>query len=176
MKRKMALYIATSLDGYIAGPDDDLNWLSSVQSPGEDYGYGAFIKNVDTVIIGRKTYEKVLSFGIDFPHRERKCFVISRTRTGTDGLVTFYGGELRKLIQRLQNEKGGTIFCDGGAEVIFELIKEDLIDQYIISVIPVFLGKGTPLFIRDRPFQYLQFEKVLSFPSGLVQLWYHRKR
>ena len=75
--RKVIVYIAQSLDGFIAKPDGDIQWLSIVEKEGEDYGYNAFVESVDTVFMGRKTYEKVLSFGIEFPHKGRKCYVLT---------------------------------------------------------------------------------------------------
>ena len=171
-KRKLVLYIAMSLDGYIAGPDDDISWLSSVERPGEDYGYSEFIKTVDTVIMGRRTYDKVLSFGIDFPHASRKCYVLSRSKTGSDENVEFYGGNVADLIAKIRQEEGKDIYCDGGSEVVYELMKKDLIDRYIISIIPVFVGNGTPLFKEGRSFRELKLINTKSYPSGLVQLRY----
>ena len=71
--RKIILYIAVSIDGYIAGPEDNLDFLSIVESPPEDYGYSNFVSTIDTVVMGRKTYDKVLGFGIEFPHKGREC-------------------------------------------------------------------------------------------------------
>lgn len=76
--RKVILYIAMSLDGYIATENNELDWLSIVEVQDEDYGYEKFVKSVDTVIMGRKTYDKVLSCGVDFPHKRRRCYVVSR--------------------------------------------------------------------------------------------------
>jgi Dihydrofolate reductase len=77
MPRQLILHIATTLDGYIAKEDGDISFLTIVESPGEYYGYSEFIKTIDTVIMGRKTYDKVLSFGGEFPHRDKKCYVLS---------------------------------------------------------------------------------------------------
>ena len=170
--RKVVLYIATSLDGYIAGENDDLSFLSMVEKLGEDYGYNDFIKTVDTVIMGRKTYDKVLSFGIDFPHRDKKCYVLSRTRKGADENVEFFNGDISVLIHSIRKTDGKDVFIDGGAELVFELMKQDLIDRYIISIIPVMLGNGTPLFKPGRPQQNLKLIDSKIFPSGLAQLWY----
>ena len=87
--RKVVLYIAVSDDGFITKEDQNISWLPMVERPGEEYGYEAFVDTVDTVIMGHKTYDKVLSFGIDFPHKDKKCYVISRTRSGSDENVTF---------------------------------------------------------------------------------------
>ncbi|MEQ9440595.1 MAG: dihydrofolate reductase family protein [Cyclobacteriaceae bacterium] len=173
MKRSVVLYIAMSLDGYIAGEDDNLDFLSMVETPGEDFGYADFQKDVDTLIWGRKTYDKVMSFGIDFPHADKKCYVLSQSKTGKDEHVT-YVSDVKKLIEQLQQEPGKAIYCDGGGETVFELLKHSLIDRLIISVIPHLLGSGTRLFKDGRPEQKLTFKRSITYPSGLVQLWYDK--
>jgi dihydrofolate reductase len=172
MNRKVVLYIAMSLDGYIAKDEDNLDFLSVVETPGEDYGYAAFQTEVDTLIWGRKTYDKVLSFGIPFPHKDKRCIVLSRTRAGKDENVEFYNGSVRDLVAELRQQPGKNIYCDGGGDVVYELLKEKLLDRLIISVIPHLVGKGVRLFKDGRPEQALTFVRSSTFPSGLVQLWY----
>lgn len=172
--RKLILYIATSLDGYIAKPNDDLSFLSIVEQEGQDYGYADFIKTVDAVIVGRKTYEKVISMGYDFPHADKNAYIITRTPRPNIGSVKFYTGDLKSLIDRLKSEDGKNIFCDGGAEIVNELLKDDLIDEFIISVIPILVGNGTKLFKAGRPEQKLELVSVKSFDKGLTQLHYRR--
>ena len=172
MERQVILYIAMSLDGYIAKDDDNIDFLSVVDTPGEDYGYKAFQQEVDTLIWGRKTYDKMLSFGIDFPHKDKKCYVLSRTKIGKDDNVEFFGGDIRDLIAKIRSEEGKHIYCDGGGEVVFELLINNLIDRMIISVIPYLVGSGIRLFKDDRPEQKLKLVRSITFPSGLVQLWY----
>jgi dihydrofolate reductase len=173
-KRNVILYIAMSLDGYIAKEDDNIDFLNSVELPGEDYGYASFLKNVDTIIWGRRTYDVVLSFGTDFPHRDKKVYVISRTRTGKDEYVE-YAKDVRLLVENLQQTSGLDIYCDGGSELVFELLKHSLIDRLIVSVIPHLLGNGIRLFKDGRPEQQLKLKQSITFPSGLVQLWYEKK-
>ena len=175
-ERKVVLYIAQSADGYIAKEDGSLDWLNIVEKAGEDYGYANFVETVDTVIMGRKTYDKVLSFGIDFPHKGRKCYVWSASRTGSDENVTYFNSDLKELILKLKNEPGKDIFIDGGAALVTELMKQDLIDRYILSVIPVFIGSGIRLFKDSGNELGLELARCSSFSSGLVQLWYNRKR
>lgn len=175
MSRKVVLYIATSLDGYIATNDGDLNFLSSVEQEGEDYGYYDFVKSVDAVIVGRKTYEKVLSMGFDFPHTDKEAYIITRTPRPSIGSVQFYTGKLKSLVEELKSKEGKNIYCDGGAEIVNELMKHDLIDEYIISVIPVFLGDGIRLFKDGRSEQKLELLSAKSFDKGLVQLYYRQK-
>ncbi len=174
--RKVILYIAMSLDGYIARENDDIDWLSMVENPPEDYGYAAFVQNVDTVIMGRKTYDKVCSFGIEFPHKGRKCYVLSRTKTGADENVEYYSGNLESLILDLKNTEGGNIFVDGGAETVNELLKLGMIDEFIVSIIPIFLGSGIRLFKDGRPEQKLKLRGSTEYAAGLVKLWYEKDR
>ena len=174
--RKVSLFIATSLDGYIAKPNDDLSFLKLVEKEGEDYGYAEFTADIDTIILGRKTYDYVLKeIGPShYDNGQRDVYVITRTERPSIDRTTFYSGELTGLVNRLKSEKGKNIYCDGGAEIINELMKHDLIDEYIISVIPIFLGNGTRLFKDNRPEQQLDFISAKSFESGLTQLRYKR--
>jgi dihydrofolate reductase len=174
MSRQVVLYIAMSLDGYITKEEDNIDFLSIVDRPGEDYGYVAFETEVDTLIWGRRTYDKLLSFGIPFPHKDKRCIVLSRTRTGKDENVEYYNGALKDLIAELQQQQGKTIYCDGGGDIVYELLKEALIDKMIISIIPHLVGNGVRLFKDGRPEQYLKLTRSSTFPSGLVQLWYER--
>lgn len=174
MSRKVVLYIAMSVDGYIAKHDDDLSFLSMVEKEGEDYGYGEFINSVDAVIVGRKTYDKVLSMGFDFPHADKDAYIITRTPRPAIGSVKFYTGSLKDLIHQLKSQEGKNIFCDGGAEIANELLRENLIDELIISVIPILLGDGIRLFKDGRPEHTLELVSVKSFEKGLVQLCYRK--
>jgi len=176
--RKLSLFIATSLDGYIAKPNDDLSFLNVVEKEGEDYGYAEFTANIDTLIIGRKTYDYVLENvgSSHYDNGQRDVYVITRTERPKLGRTTFYTGNLKELVQQLKSENGKNIYCDGGAEVINELLKYDLIDEFIISIVPVLLGNGTRLFKDGRPEQQLEFVSAKSFDTGLTQLYYKRKR
>jgi dihydrofolate reductase len=173
-QRKLILYIATSLDGYIAMPNDDLGFLSMVDQEDQDYGYEEFVKTVDTVILGRKTYDKVISMGIDFPYGDKEVYIITRTPKQDVGSIKYYSGDLKALVSRLKSKEGKNIFCDGGSDIVNELLKEDLIDEFIISIIPIIVGNGTKLFKDGRPIQKLALISVKSFDKGLAQLHYHR--
>jgi len=176
--RKLSLFIATSLDGYIAKPNDDLSFLNVVEKEGEDYGYAEFTANIDTLIIGRKTYDYVLENvgSSHYDNGQRDVYVITRNERPKLGRTTFYTGNLKELVQQLKSENGKNIYCDGGAEVINELLKYDLIDEFIISIVPVLLGNGTRLFKDGRPEQQLEFVSAKSFDTGLTQLYYKRKK
>ena len=167
-----------SLDGYIAKPNDDLSFLKLVEKEGEDYGYAEFTKTIDTLIIGRRTYDYVLKeIGLShYDNGKRDIYVITRTERPQVGRTIFYTGNITKLVKQLKSEKGKNIYCDGGAEVINELLKHDLVDEFIISVIPVLLGNGTRLFKDGRPEQTLEFIEAKTFETGLTQLYYKRKK
>jgi dihydrofolate reductase len=172
--RKVILYIACSLDGYIARPNDDLSFLSLVRKEGEDYGYSDFIRSVDTVILGRKTYDWVMTQVPEFPHADKESFIITRTARPATGKVNFYTGDPGQLVANLKKAKGKNIFIDGGAETVNELLKVDLIDEFIISIIPVLLGEGIRLFKDGRPESNLKLVDSKQFDTGLVQLHYKR--
>ena len=175
--RKISLFIAMSLDGYIAKPNEDLSFLKLVEKEGEDYGYAKFTSKIDTIIIGRKTYDYVVKeIGAShYDNGQRDIYVITRTERPQVGRTTFYTGNITELVKQLKSENGKNIYCDGGAEVINELLKHNLIDEFIISVIPVLLGNGTRLFKYGRPEQALEFIRAKSFETGLAQLHYKVK-
>lgn len=167
-----------SLDGYIAKPNDDLSFLELVEKEGEDYGYAEFTSTIDTLIIGRKTYDYVLKHvgPSHYDNGQRNVYVITRTEKPNVGKTTFYTGNLTELVKQLKSENGKNIYCDGGAEVINELLKHDLIDEFIISIVPVLLGNGTRLFKDGSPEYTLELVTTKTFDTGLTQLYYKRKK
>ena len=173
---KLILYISMSLDGYLATNDDDLSWLSVVEQEGEDYGYVDFCATIDSYIVGRKTYDKILELtGGHFPQAEEfDCYVITRTSQEKKDGITFYDGDLKELIRKLKAKGGKDIYCDGGAELVNMLMQENLIDEYRISVIPLLLGEGKPLFKGGTPGINLKLISSKSYSSGLVHLHYSR--
>lgn len=177
-QRKVILYISMSVDGYIATHDDDLSWLSVVEAEGEDYGYTAFNETVDTYIVGRKTYDKVLSLtGGVFPQaNQHACYVVTRQERKDENGVRFYNGDLGELIASLRKKEGKHIYCDGGAEIVQLLMEKQLIDEYIISIIPVLLGSGKRLFKGPTPTADVETVGGKTFPSGLIQVHYRKKK
>lgn len=170
--RKLILYISCSLDGYIAKPNDNLDFLNLVQRDGEDYGYNQFVQTIDTVIVGRKTYEWIIGQGYDFPHTDKECFIMTRQHKPKEGHLTFYNGDLTELVYHLKRKPGKNIFCDGGAEIVNLLLRERLFDEMILSVIPIVVGEGIRLFNDHKSEQVLNLISVKNFDSGLVQMHY----
>lgn len=175
-KRKLILYIACSVDGYIAKPIDDLSFLKCVEQEGEDYGYFDFVNQVDTVIVGRNTYQWILDQGMEYPHKDKTCFIITRTPQESIDNIHFYTRDLEELVNQIKAKPGKDIYCDGGAQVVRLLLEKQLIDELIISVIPMLLGDGKKLFDPLYPEQDLDLINSKSFSSGLVQLHYAVKR
>jgi dihydrofolate reductase len=174
VQRELILYIAQSLDGFIAPPDEDLSFLSIVAVEGEDYGYADFVASCDTVIMGRRTYDKVASMGVPDPHPGRTLYVITRTLKPSQGEIHFRGGDVVDLVRSLKAQAGKHIYCDGGAQLIHILLQHDLIDRYIISTVPVLLGGGIRLFQEGRAMRKLELVESRRFASGLVKSEYRR--
>jgi len=172
--RNVIVYIAMSLDGFIAKENGDIEFLSMVEKEGEDYGYHDFIKTVDTVIVGRKTYDKIISLVHNFPHQDKESYIITRTKRPDQGNIIFYNEDLQSLIEKLKSKEGKNIYCDGGAEIIHELLQINQVDEFYISIIPVLLGSGIHLFKDSGPGLKLKLKRSITFESGLVQLHYTR--
>lgn len=170
--RSVILFIATSLDGFIARPDGRIDWLFTDQ----DYGYTAFYSGVETIVMGRKTYEQARSFG-DYPYPGKETYVFSRSREGQrDEHAAFIAEDAFRFIGRMKARPGRTIWLVGGADLIKDFVTQDLIDEYVISVHPLILGAGIPLFPAPLPPQRLIFRDCTSFNSGLLQVSYSRRR
>jgi dihydrofolate reductase len=167
--RKIVLYIACSLDGYIAGSDDDISWLFD----DDDYGYHDFLASVDTVLMGRRTYDLALRMG-PFPYAEKECYVFSRSLMGGDENVEFVDLPVKQFVGQLREREGKDIWLVGGSELISNFMAAGIVDEFIVSVHPIVLGSGIPLFRTGTPTCQLRLEGVRSFPSGLVQMQYLR--
>lgn len=174
-QRKVILYIALSIDGYIAAPGDDLDFLSVVQREGEDYGYSELLAATDTLITGRKTYEWVVKEVGTYPNQDRKVYVIGSSSPTIVGNIEWYQGDVAELIHRLKQVNSDKhIFCEGGAQLASSLLRAGLIDEMILSVIPVIIGDGIRLFERSIGKTALRLVKSRQFDSGLVQLHYEK--
>ena len=168
---KVVLYIASSVDGYIARPDGAVDWLFQEG----DYGYSEFIASVGVVLMGRITYEQILSFGIGYPYPGTDGYVFSRTRAGEeDANVQFTDADIPGLVAELKATKDKDIWLIGGGQLIREFLRDDLIDKIILSVHPVILGQGILLFPPDTPQRDLTLVDSQAYDTGLVRLTYRR--
>lgn len=161
--RKVVLFIAMSLDGYIATKEDSLEWLFQTEGEG-DNGYSEFYETVDTIILGRRTYDWLLDMeGDNFPYKGRQCFVFSGSRQGEDKNVRFFHGDITDFITKLKQEEGKDIWVVGGGELLQHFISNRLVDEWIITIAPTVLGDGIPLFKKNDFETRLRLKGVRRF-------------
>ena len=172
-RRNVIVHIATSADGFIARPDGDLDWLTSRPAPAGFYGMNAFMRSVDTKLLGRKTYEASLRLGAKFDSKSR-TLVFSRHAPPADTPpgVEFVNGAIASFMSRLREHPGKNIWLMGGGELIASFLDEQAIDEFVISVVPVFIGDGIPLIARRHRHVPLELHSSERFEDGLVQLHY----
>lgn len=179
MAKENIVFIGTSLDGYIADKNGGIDWLNSIPNPEkDDMGFNAFNERIDGIIMGRNTYEMVCSFDIDWPYQV-PVFVLSTTLTSVPeklkDKVELVKGSLTEVLKSIHDKGHDSLYIDGGS-TIQSFLKEDLIDELIISKIPVLLGGGIPLFGEHA--SPLSFNHVKSevFVNQIVQDTYRRNR
>ncbi len=163
--KKIIIYIASSLDGYIARENGDTSWLPEIT----ESGYDAFYKSVDTVIMGKTTYDQVLTFG-EYPYKDKKSFVFTRTDQNKDENTEFLS-DVEKFVKDGFPGAGENIWLVGGAQIIASFLKHGAVDEIIISVIPVLLGTGIPLFSKIENETKLELIKTEKY-GQLVDLYY----
>lgn len=165
---KVVLFIATSLDGYIASPDGTVDWLFH----DADYGYTEFMASVDAVVMGRKTWEQASTFE-DVPFAGKQVFVFSHSQSSAnESRIRFVQGDPETTISEIQGTFKKDIWLVGGGDLIQQFIASNLIDEFRIFVHPIILGQGIRLFTEQSQRTILSFESSQSFPSGLVELRY----
>lgn len=165
--RKVILGLAVSLDGFIEGPNGEYDWCFTDQ----DYGLDEFYKRIDAIFMGRKSYEESKKYDGPSPWREIKTYVFSNTMKASEGIEVINGDILSK-VRSLKKEKGKDIWLFGGADLTTQFINSDLLDELWLSVHPILLGAGKPLFqnITERKNLVLKEHKV--YETGLVSLIY----
>ncbi len=174
-QRKLMLFIATSLDGYIATKNDTLEWLFKVEGEG-DNGYSAFYDTVDTVVMGNRTYDWIKGNmeGV-FPYLDKKCYVFSRSAHGENEEVTFVQDDIVNFTNELKKQDGKNIWLVGGGDLLHSFIKGKLVDEFIITTAPVLIGNGIPLF-KEHDFNLeLSLKGVQQF-NQFVELHYEVRK
>ena len=176
-KRRIIVHIATSADGFIARKDGAVDWLDRPRTAG-DYGMGKFFKSIDTILWGRKTYDMVLKFlkeGIATPDMyggtQNYAFSRKPPTKVLDGFE-FVTEPIKEFAQRLRAQKGENIWMMGGGGIIGSFLDAGAIDEFIIHVIPVFIGEGIPLIAPARRSVPLKLLSTKKFSDGVVRLHY----
>src|SRR4030095_13741629 len=172
-RRKVIVHIATSADGYIARPDGDLEWLTSRPAPKGFYGMNAFMQSIDTKVIGRKTFYVRLRMGVKCDSKDRTIvFSHPPPPAGAPSGVEFVNEAIGPYVSRLREQTGKDIWLMGGGGIIASFLDAQAIDEFVISVAPLFIGDGIPLIARRHRHVPLELRSVERFEDGLVQLRY----
>ena len=174
---KTVLYIATSLDGYIARPDGNLDWLTSIPNPQTgDYGYAELLNSIGTIIMGRRTYDEVIGFGVEWPYVGLDSFVVTTNKDlkiqSPDTCVLTE--EITDFVTDLRKKTEKDIWLVGGGKLITTFINNDLLDKMIITVIPKIIGEGLPLFAGKPKETNWRLMEAKSFNTGVVILTYEK--
>jgi len=179
MKKKNSVFIATSLDGFIADKNGEIEWLQKTPNPeNSDLGFIQFNDRIDAMIMGRKTFETVCGFDIDWPYKI-PVFVLSHSLNEIpkdyQDKAYLVKGSLDEVLEQIHQKECYRLYIDGGA-TIQSFLEEDLIDELIITTIPVVLGGGTPLFSTLNHELYFDLVTSEVYINQLVQSHYSRKR
>jgi len=175
---QIQLFIAHSLDGFIARENGALDWLENRPNPkGLDHGYASFLEEIDSILIGRATYEEILGFGVDWPYPNCKTYVFTQQKdfrpstANTQVLHTIS----HKAIADVKAAATKNIWALGGGKLITALLNLGAVDEMTLTVIPVILGKGIPLFPNNPLETELELIEAQSFETGAVNLKYAKK-
>jgi dihydrofolate reductase len=167
-------YVAASLDGYIAPPDRGLSWLAPFESAEEDYGYTDFYRSIDAVLVGSQTFKQAAQFP-QWPYPEKPCWVFSRQLLHPSLPHVFVTDQSpREVVAELDRQGCQRAWLVGGGQLAGSFRVHGLISEYIVTVIPVVLGAGAPLFGSPAPAERLHLVASKVYPTGLVQLYYLR--
>ncbi|HEY5944950.1 MAG TPA: dihydrofolate reductase family protein [Kofleriaceae bacterium] len=172
MPPRFSVFIAASLDGYIARANGAIDFLEIVHPVDESHGYAAFFASVDTIVVGRNTYDTVLGFD-DWPYTGKRVIVLTRRPVELRHGAEAFTGPVTELVPRLA---GATRVYVDGADVIRQFLAADLIDDVVLSIIPIVLGGGIRLFPGGEGEHRVDLESQQSWPSGMVQVRYRVRR
>lgn len=171
---RCSVFIATSLDGYIAREDGGIDWLERFASSGEDHGYAAFYASVDALVMGRGTYDTAIGFD-EWPYAGKRVIVMTRRPAEARHGETFVAGTPLEVLEVLEREGCKHVYVDGGV-VIRQFLAWHLLDELTISIVPILLGAGIRLFEEGEGERALELVETRSWPSGLAQLRYRLAR
>lgn len=171
---RTSVFIATSIDGLIARDDGGLDWLAPMERPGEDYGHAAFMASVDTIVVGRTTWELARGFS-PWPYAGKRVVVMTHRPLEAAHGEQAFEGEPASLCAKLEAEGARHAYVDGG-QVIRAFLRADRLDELTLSTVPVVLGAGISLWNGTGLERGFRLESSRAFPSGLVQSRYVRTR
>ncbi|MGE7929011.1 dihydrofolate reductase family protein [Lysinibacillus xylanilyticus] len=158
-RRNVILYIGTSIDGYIAKDDGTLEWLESTEVEG-DSGYNSLLKRIDTVVMGKGTYDIIRGFEMDYPYSDYTNYVFSKSVSGSDEYASFINEDVETFINNIKQQSGKDIWLIGGGNLAREFFKGNLIDEFQLAIAPIILGTGISLYNGDDITQKYRLTKV----------------
>ena len=154
-----------------------MDWLENFPNPNQlDYGYADFYAGIDTVVLGRQTYETILGFGIDWPYANCTTYIVTQQATyvPTTPNTSVLSLPLRQALLALQQEAGKNIWLVGGGQLVAAVLAEGLLDELLLTVVPTVLGDGIPLWPKGTLETTFELVKAQTFETGILQLWYQR--
>ncbi|MEL6133279.1 MAG: dihydrofolate reductase family protein [Bacteroidota bacterium] len=166
----MILYIAVSLDGFIAGKSGELDWLFTEG----DYGYETFFESLGATVMGHETYRVIRDFGEPFPYAGKRNLVFSRQERPTYEHVEFVQGDVADHITSLQKTIQGNIWIVGGGQIVRSCMEAGIIDEYRLFLHPIVLGEGVPLFLTQPHRRSLKVVETRTYSNGMVELHYRK--
>ncbi|MGM0790021.1 MAG: dihydrofolate reductase family protein [Bacillota bacterium] len=173
--RNIVLFIAQSLDGYIATKEDSLEWLFKVEGEG-DNGYSEFYEEIDTIIMGKRTYDWIMKYEKgQFPYKNKECYVFSRSQLEDTADVKFVNEDIVNFANSLKKEEGKNIWVVGGGELLHTFLKEKLLDELFITIAPSIIGDGIPLFKSGNYELDLKLKGTRTF-NQFVEIHYTVKK
>ncbi|MBF0760203.1 dihydrofolate reductase [Dysgonomonas mossii] len=172
--RKIRLYIAASIDGYIASSDGELDWLSDYPiTPELNYGYKDFFESIDTVIIGGRTYRDILNMDVVYPYKNKTSYIITRNAINTPKEdIIYITNNIEDNISELKKREGKDIWLVGGGEIVSLFLNQNWIDEMIITYIPILLGDGIRLFPNKAKESKWSLIQSQAFINGVAQTRY----
>ncbi|MBO0995999.1 dihydrofolate reductase family protein [Bacillus sp. SD088] len=174
--RKVVLFIAVSLDGYIATKEESLEWLFKVEGEG-DNGISEFLNTIDTILMGKTTYDWIMEHEGDnsWPYADKDCYVFTRSSIANTQQVKFISPNIPDFVNELKKQAGKNIWMVGGGELLSSFLKENAVDEFIITVAPTLIGSGIPLFKNGDYHLELSLKKTRKF-NQFVELHYTVKK
>lgn len=166
------LYVAITLDGYIASTDGGIDWLTAFETSDEETGYEAFYSTINALVMGSATYEQVLGFG-EWPYVGKLSYVLTRRNLLGDRPDIVFFNTIEATLDDIKTKGFQRVWIVGGGNIASAFMRRGLIDEYILTVTPIILGAGISLY-QSVPEQRLQQVGTKTLPSGMVELHYKK--
>jgi dihydrofolate reductase len=175
MERKIILNLAMSLDGYIASEDGGYDWIvgdgDDTLNTENKLNFDKFLEGIDTVVMGKNCYDQ----NMFNDYKNKKVYVATSQKIENHDNLNFISGDICKIIQEEKKKEGKDIFLFGGGGLVDSFIKADIVDEYIIGIIPIILGKGRPLFLGNNPSIRLHLDEYI-LEDGITILKYSKRK